>query len=449
MDKSILVVDDEPQILSALKRALRNQSYSVLFANDGNEALEILKQHEVALILSDYMMPGISGTELLTQAEKLQPQTIRIILSGHSDFQTVMQSIKQGIVHKFLAKPWSNEVLIEQINKALETGSYPEDKTENKQHKSPLLDKNKGVAFNKTFEMMLSDDDKIISIAPELAQLFEYEASEICGQDFSTLFTEKSYQQHQAYLLEQNGDQEKWQLPIKKRIGQTQQGAFLSLELTMTFMPGETVCSITPLQGLTPKGKGLDSILDSIQGPFLLVDKHGNIQKFNQKLIDLYGEFYTPEQGGSLKGFIDSCIDNGAFPNVEKDKEAWYKHFSLFDEKANEHLLKPDYWIKIKATRAPEGAKILLHFDVTQKRQMQLSLKNAVHEAKQAKQEKQDVIESVYKDIALPMKDKVLEPLEQLKSTELNDAQKDFLENAMESGSQILSNIDDITNSKK
>ncbi len=170
MDKSILVVDDEPQILSALKRALRNQSYSVLIANDGNEALEILNQHEVALILSDYMMPGISGTELLAQAEKIQPHTIRIILSGHSDFQTVMQSIKEGVVHKFLAKPWSNDVLIEQINKALETGSYPEDKKES----APLVkESNKTVTLNKTYEMTLTKACKITKIAPELAALFE------------------------------------------------------------------------------------------------------------------------------------------------------------------------------------------------------------------------------------------------------------------------------------
>ncbi len=444
MDKSILVVDDEPQILSALKRALRNQSYSVLFANDGDEALEILKQHEVALILSDYMMPGISGTELLAQAEKIQPHTIRIILSGHSDFQTVMQSIKEGVVHKFLAKPWSNDVLIEQINKALETGLYPED---NKEAAPLVKDKNSTVSSKKTYEMTLTKAFKITEIAPELAKLFEYNTLDICGKDFSTLFTVKSYQQHQAFLQEQESQQDSWQLAFKKRIGLTQNNGFISLELAMSFFADKIVCSITPIQGLAPKGKGLDSILDSIQGPFLLIDKLGKIRKFNQKLVDLYGEFHAPKNNETLDGFIGACIEKGAFPEAKQNCQQWLTAFCLFDEDANEHLLKENSWIKVKATRAPEGAKILLHFDVTQKKQMQLSLKTALDDAEQAKKEKADVIESVHKDIAMPMKDQVLEPLEQLKGTDLSDKQKDYLDNAMESGSKILSSIKDITNS--
>jgi len=443
MDKSILVVDDEPQILSALKRALRNQSYSVLFANDGDEALEILKQHEVALILSDYMMPGISGTELLTQAEKIQPHTIRIILSGHSDFQTVMQSIKEGVVHKFLAKPWSNDVLIEQINKALETGFYPEDK---KEADTLVRAKNKSETFNKTYEIALTKTYKITRIAPELAALFKYNASDICGDDLSTLFTAKSYQQHQTFLQEQNTHQDNWQLPVKKRIGQTQHNGFISLELAMSFSADEIICSITPIQGLAPKGKGLDSILESIQGPFLLIDKFGKIRKFNQKLVDLYGEFHPPQKNEALDDFIAACIENGAFPEAKQNCQQWLSEFCLFDEEANEHLLKANSWIKVKATRAPEGAKILLHFDVTKKKQMQLSLKAALDDAEQAKKEKADMIESVHKDIAQPMKDQMLEPLEQLKETDLSDKQKDYLDNAMESGSKILSSINDITN---
>jgi CheY-like chemotaxis protein len=444
MDKSILVVDDEPQILSALKRALRNQRYSVLFANDGGEALEILKQHEVALILSDYMMPGISGTELLTQAEKIQPNTIRIILSGHSDFQTVMQSIKEGVVHKFLAKPWSNDVLIDQINKALETGSYPADKKD----ETPLVKaSSKQETFNKTYEIVLTDTFKITRIAPELAELFEYSDLTLCGEDLSTLFTAKSYQQHQAFLQEQDTHQDIWQLPAKKRIGQTQSNAYISLELAMKFSADEIICSITPIQGLAPKGKGLDSILDSIQGPFLLIDKHGKIRKFNQKLIDLYSEFHLPQTDEPLENFIQACIERGAFPEVDQNRQQWLDDFCLFDEESNEHLLKENAWIKVKATRAPEGAKILLHFDVTQKKKMQLSLKMALDDAEKAKKEKADVIESVHKNVTEPMKSEVLEPLEQLKGTDLNAKQQNFLDNAMESSSKILSNIEGITNS--
>ncbi|MGB0942308.1 MAG: hypothetical protein ACPGUE_07905 [Marinomonas sp.] len=76
---------------------------------------------------------------------------------------------------------------------------------------------------------------------------------------------------------------------------------------------------------------------------------------------------------------------------------------------------------------------------------MQLSLQAALLDAKQAKEEKAEVLESVQKDILAPMKDGVMEPLSQLKDTELDLEQKNHLENALESGSQILSNIDNIT----
>ncbi|MGB0942307.1 MAG: response regulator [Marinomonas sp.] len=327
MDKSILVVDDEPQILSALKRTLRKQSYSVLFANDGHEALDILKQHEVDLILSDYMMPGLSGTELLTQAEKIQPNTVRIILSGHSDFQTVLESIKEGVVHKFLAKPWTNDVLIEQINKALDTGSCIEDGRD----KAPIDDKAqpkvKGSVFNQTFDIFLTLDNKITSIAPELAELFEYNAEDICGQDIAILLAEKSYQQHQAYIEENISDLADWQLPVKKRIGKTQHNAFLSIELAMVFTPEKIICSITPLQGLAHKSKGLDSILKSIQGPYLLIDKSGNIRNFNDRLLEFYQDFQRPEKSQSFKDFISSCIEKGAFPDATDVEDAWFDKF--------------------------------------------------------------------------------------------------------------------------
>ena len=449
MDKSILVVDDEPQILSALKRALRKQSYSVLFANDGHEALEILKQHEVDLILSDYMMPGMSGTELLMQAEKLQPNTIRIILSGHSDFQTVLQSIKQGVVHKFLAKPWNNDVLVEQINKALETGSCAD--VDNVKSTANLQEKDKAElsAFNQTFEIALTKENKIVSIAPELAKLFEYNSVDICGEDFASLFAEKSYLQHLEFVSEQGAEQVSWQLPVKKRIAKTQHNSFLSIELSMVFTPDNTLCFIKPIQGLAHKGKGLDSILQSIQGPYLLIDKFGRIRNFNQQLVDFYADFHSPEKDELLVDFINTCIDKGAFPGASDNDDNWLEQFLLFDEEANEHLLKTECWVKIKATRAPEGAKILLHFDITQKKKMQLSLESALLDVAAAKQEKAEVIKNVHKDVAAPMKAEVLEPLEQLKSTKLNAVQKDYLENAIESGSKILSNIDNITNPKK
>ena len=376
MDKSILVVDDEPQILNALKRALRKQDYSVFYANNGEEAIEILKQQEVALIMSDYMMPGLSGTELLTEAEKIQPNTIRIILSGHSDFQTVLQSIKHGVVHKFLAKPWVNEVLIEQINKALESGAYPEENGDtpaasliSKEEKAVQDDNQDG---NQVYEIQISEDNEIIEISEELAGFLGYDAEELSDEGLSMLFADHSYEQHLGYVEELNESADSWELPVKKRIAQTKDLHFLPVELSVCYSSDKNVCLIKFVDDPV-KGKGLDSILNSIHGPYILIDKAGTIKRFNQKLVDLYGDFEFPEMCEPLQDFITGCVDKGAFPSALEDKADWYDKFSQFNEENSEHMIKENTWIKIKATHAPKGARILLHFDISQKKQQALS----------------------------------------------------------------------------
>ena len=79
---TVLCVDDEICILSLLKRLLRKEPYEVLLINNGEEALEILKNREIALIISDYKMPGISGLDLVRQARKISPRTKSILISG-------------------------------------------------------------------------------------------------------------------------------------------------------------------------------------------------------------------------------------------------------------------------------------------------------------------------------------------------------------------------------
>jgi len=370
MDKSILVVDDEPQILDALKRALRRQKYNIHFANNGEEALEILKQHEVALIMSDYMMPGLNGTELLTKAADIQPNTVRIILSGHSDFQTVLQSIQHGIVHKFLAKPWVNEVLIEQINKALELGVYPGeegDKSAASLVNKELSKEPKVGDSDQIFEIEISEDNEIIAIPDELAELFGYDVDELITEGLSTLFADHSYEEHLELMLGFDKGSESWELPVKKRVAQTREQQLFSVEISVCFTGEKFICSMKLGEDLV-KRKGLDSILKSIHGPYLLIDKAGVIKRYNQKLVDLYGDFHFPDMDTPLQDFIGSCIENGAFPDASEDQNAWYEEFSQFNDDANEHLLKENSWVKIKATHAPKGSKILLHFDVTQKK---------------------------------------------------------------------------------
>ncbi len=117
---TVLFVDDEENILNSLWRILRKENYNKLKANSGKEGLEILKNNDVQLVLSDQRMPGMSGTEFFAEIKELYPDTLRIILSGYTEINSITDSINKGNVYKFFLKPWNDDNLKLEIQKALE-----------------------------------------------------------------------------------------------------------------------------------------------------------------------------------------------------------------------------------------------------------------------------------------------------------------------------------------
>jgi diguanylate cyclase (GGDEF)-like protein/PAS domain S-box-containing protein len=115
---TLLIVDDEPNNLLALKRLLRREGYQVLTASSGQEGLDLLALNTVQVIVSDQRMPGMCGSEFLGIVKELYPDTIRIILSGYADLSTVTDSVNRGAVFKFLTKPWEDDQLREHIRDA-------------------------------------------------------------------------------------------------------------------------------------------------------------------------------------------------------------------------------------------------------------------------------------------------------------------------------------------
>ena len=111
MKKRILFVDDEPKILEGLQRTLRSmrQEWEMQFAGSGQEALECLSKEPFDVVVSDMRMPGMDGAQLLKEVMRLYPQIARIILSGHSDQEIVLKSVR--IAHQYLAKPCEAETL--------------------------------------------------------------------------------------------------------------------------------------------------------------------------------------------------------------------------------------------------------------------------------------------------------------------------------------------------
>lgn len=119
MPYKILIVDDEPANLRTLARLFR-EDYEVLTAASGDEALALLRQHDVAVLITDQRMPGMTGIELLKKTVPLRPRMVRIILTGYTDVDALVEAINCGQVYRYVAKPWNNDELRLTIKRALE-----------------------------------------------------------------------------------------------------------------------------------------------------------------------------------------------------------------------------------------------------------------------------------------------------------------------------------------
>lgn len=116
----ILLVDDELNVLSALRRVFHYENYEVIACDNALHALERIKRESFQLIITDYMMPNLNGGELLRQARSIQPDMIRIMLTGHADVNAVISAMKSGAVYKFILKPWNDDDLRVTVALALE-----------------------------------------------------------------------------------------------------------------------------------------------------------------------------------------------------------------------------------------------------------------------------------------------------------------------------------------
>ena len=117
---TIMIVDDEPYVLRSLKRLLRTLDVDVLTAEGGAEAIQLFKDHEVGVIISDQFMPRMSGAELLEYVRKNHEDTIRVMLTGNNDLNTAIEAINRGDVFRFVLKPWENRDFIRIVELAME-----------------------------------------------------------------------------------------------------------------------------------------------------------------------------------------------------------------------------------------------------------------------------------------------------------------------------------------
>lgn len=116
----ILVVDDEEIVLVALRETLRREGYNVDTTTDALKALEMVRKEQYAVIITDQMMPTLSGLEFLAQVKEVQPDSTRILITAVLSLSTVIDAINKGEIYRFIVKPWLREELLATVRNAVQ-----------------------------------------------------------------------------------------------------------------------------------------------------------------------------------------------------------------------------------------------------------------------------------------------------------------------------------------
>ncbi len=119
---TLLFVDDEPSILSALRRLFRPHGYRILIAEGGAAGLALLEQEPVDLVISDMRMPEMDGATFLKEVRKRWPNTLRILLTGYADVTSTVAAINEGEIYRYIAKPWDDNEIVNTVREALDRG---------------------------------------------------------------------------------------------------------------------------------------------------------------------------------------------------------------------------------------------------------------------------------------------------------------------------------------
>lgn len=117
---TLLCVDDEKNILNALKRLFRTERYKVLVAESGAEGLALLEKEPVDMVISDMRMPEMDGAQFLEQVAKRWPQTMRVLLTGYADVESTIAAVNKGKIFQYVSKPWNDEDIKLVVRRALE-----------------------------------------------------------------------------------------------------------------------------------------------------------------------------------------------------------------------------------------------------------------------------------------------------------------------------------------
>ncbi|HEC12681.1 MAG TPA: EAL domain-containing protein [Acidiferrobacteraceae bacterium] len=254
MERTLLLVDDEPKILSALRRLLSRDGYRILTANSGREGLALLENSDVDVIISDQRMPRMTGVEFLSEVKELFPQTVRIVLSACSDFGAVTEAISMGAVYNFFAKPWNDGLMCANVKEAFRRVEV--------NRKNNQLTR----VFESTIEgIMITDTRGVIRVAnPAFTAITGYEADEVIGQTAKILHSGRQDKQFYKDMWQSLLDTGHWQGEIwnRRKSGEVYPELLAITEITDSY--GRAVQYVALFNDITEQKKNEERIAHQV-----------------------------------------------------------------------------------------------------------------------------------------------------------------------------------------
>lgn len=160
--RTLLLVDDEENILTSLRRLLRREGYTILIGHSGEQGLELLAQHPVDVIVSDQRMPNMTGVEFLRRVKAAYPDTVRMVLSGYTELQSITDAINEGAIYKFLTKPWEDDQLRANIAEAFRYKELADDNVQ--LHEQIRIANRELAAANEQLRILLAERERQLAI---------------------------------------------------------------------------------------------------------------------------------------------------------------------------------------------------------------------------------------------------------------------------------------------
>jgi len=474
MERRVLIVDDEPAVLSAISRLLRRAGIDTIKAASAAEAIKAMESDPLPVVISDYQMPGVTGTELLATIEAGWPETYRIILSAHSDFDTVLKAIRNGAVHKFLAKPWSDNDLISLLEKHFSRfqNSDSEVVAETFATTPSLLPdsgelvaslKAKEIQLQKTLDTVLDgvlttdDQGTILSVNSALEAMFGYQPVELVGEHCQMLVPALDHSVTTLADLLPKGQR---RLGVsQKLVGLKKNGEVFPIELGVNTMEMEgakqylgMVRDISEVMRAERENELLLEALENCQNGFALIGPGGKLIHCNHQFRELYSRCEMPPDEGVRYGdFLQGCLASGLFPEFHEDSEQWLatEVAALSEEtRSCEYRLDEHRWVQIQQTRTRHEGTIAFHLDITDQKNNQLALIDAARVAEEANSARGRFLAMMSHEIRTPLNG-VLGLLQLMQQTSLDTEQREYVDTALESGQGLLTVISDILDFSK